>query len=82
MGIFYLTLHNNIEKFHIIVKSMIWTSLQNGHLGTESEFNGLYTIIAIVTMNFIDYHIWTSKNNNCNYILGTYSVMGTVMHHL
>lgn len=29
-------------------------------------------------MNLIDHHAWTSKHDNCNYVLGTYSVMSTI----
>lgn len=43
----------------------------------KSEFNRVYTIIAIVTVDLIDYHTWTSTHNNCNYMLGIYSMMGT-----
>lgn len=49
----------------------------NVHIGKESEFNGVCTIIAVVIMNLIDYHTWTSTPNNCNYMLGIYSMIGT-----
>lgn len=44
---------------------------QDVHVGEGSEFNGQYTIIAMVTRNLIDCHTWTSKHSSYNCILGT-----------